>query len=61
MAKESENIQPGNADLERKGVKHTNVQIYLSGASSQERMFLETSHTQPILACSMQIFVQNSN
>jgi hypothetical protein len=29
VAKESENIQPGNAQLERKGVKCGNVQICL--------------------------------
>jgi hypothetical protein len=28
MAKESENIQPGNAELKRKGGKHANVQNY---------------------------------
>jgi hypothetical protein len=30
-------------------VKHTNVQIYYAGASPQGWMFLELSHTQPIL------------
>jgi hypothetical protein len=35
LAKENENIQPTNVELERKWVKHTNVQIYYAGASPQ--------------------------
>jgi hypothetical protein len=49
VAKESKNIQPGNADLERKRVNVLMCKFVVSGASPQGRMFLEILHTQPVL------------
>jgi hypothetical protein len=54
FTKESENIQLGNAEFERKVVL-TNVNIYCVLCLSTGGMFLEISHTQPVLACLVSI------
>jgi hypothetical protein len=51
VAKESENIQPGGAELEGKGLNVLTRNFILCGASPQGGMFLQTSSTQPVLGC----------
>jgi hypothetical protein len=50
LDKECENIQPGNAELERKGVKHINLQICVLCLSTRSNFSRDVTHTQPVLA-----------
>jgi hypothetical protein len=65
LGKESKNIQPGNAELKRKGVKHTNVEIYctwlLSTGVNISRGIMHSTSTMTFGECSCKYLIQNCN
>jgi hypothetical protein len=66
LAKESENIQSGNAELERKGWSALMCKFIVSGVFPRGWMFPEISHTRPVRTSmfeeySCKFLVQNSN
>jgi hypothetical protein len=62
LAKESENIQRGNAEQERKVVKRANVKTYcVTTKANISRDIAHSSSTRTFAECSFKCLVQNFN